>query len=562
MRLFYSVIFLLISNLIFAQSTSIPHLVEKDGCVQVYVNNKPFLLLAGELHNSSAGSACHMRPIWERLAEKNLNTVLAPVSWELVEPEEGSFDFSLVDSMITGARDHDLKLVILWFGSWKNGKSSYVPEWVKRNPKRFPLIEESNGKFQDALSPLGNKSLKADICAFVKLMEHIKEIDSKEHTVIMVQVENEMGVLGASRDFSGLANQAFEEVPSQLIKYFKKNKDDLYPAVQKAWCDNGFKTSGSWEDVFGKGDLNIGADWKTRYPKFTDELFMAWNYATYVGAIAEAGKSIYPLPMFVNAWLKQPKANIPGKYPSGGPLPHVIDIWRAAAPAIDFIAPDIYMVEEFDWVCQNYLQSGNLLFIPETKIDSSAIARSFYAFGRYRAIGFAPFGIEGGGLFNSAAPNDHSLQKGYECLKNISQIILENQAANNIDGVFLEEGQEKNSVKVGKHEVTIQRFSPGNLFEITGGKFGIEAKLCNSAAAAIIIKQKENEFLIAGTGDILIKVSKVNKQGKSPHTYISIDELIFKDGKIIHHRLNGDETAFGGPYVSEEKPKVFKIKVL
>ena len=74
-----------------------------------------------------------MEPLWANLKEGGMNTVLAVVTWEQVEPVEGQFDFTVVDEMIKAARANDLKLAILWFGSWKNGMSSYHPVWVKKD---------------------------------------------------------------------------------------------------------------------------------------------------------------------------------------------------------------------------------------------------------------------------------------------------------------------------------------------------------------------------------------------------------------------------------------------
>jgi beta-galactosidase GanA len=206
-------------NIATAQNKQAPHLENKNGSVQLVVNDKPFLMLSGELHNSSTGSAHYMRSIWPRMAKQNLNTVIAPVSWELIEAKEGVFDFSLVDSMITGARKENLKLVLIWFASWKNGISTYVPEWVKTDTKRFPLVKDKNGKTKNILSTLGENTMRSDARAFAELMKYIRKIDAEDQTVIMVQVENEIGVLdymasygGANyymRDYSDMATKAF-----------------------------------------------------------------------------------------------------------------------------------------------------------------------------------------------------------------------------------------------------------------------------------------------------------------------------------------------------------------
>src|SRR3982751_607396 len=179
--------FLFASCYVLAQS-SLPHLEKRDHITQLIVNEKPFLILGGELHNSSTSGFAYMQPIWEQMKRKNLNTVIAPVYWELIEPQEGKFDFSLVDSMIYGARKQNLHLVILWFASWKNGYSMYAPEWVKTDTERFPRVKNKKGEFSVVLSALSEASMKADAKAFKTLMQHIRLVDEKYQTVIMAQI--------------------------------------------------------------------------------------------------------------------------------------------------------------------------------------------------------------------------------------------------------------------------------------------------------------------------------------------------------------------------------------
>jgi beta-galactosidase GanA len=369
----------------------IPWLEKQGTATRLVVEGKPFLMIAGELHNSTCGGLATMRPVWKRMAAKNLNTVIATVSWELTEPEEGKFDFTLVDSMITGAREANLKLVLIWFASWKNAGSVYIPSWVKRDYEKYPRAKDGTGKPLEILSTFGEASCEADARAFAALMRHIKETDNEQQTVVMVQVENEAGMLdntgatpgNARRDFSDKANAAYSSpVPPELLSYLATHKAELHPELHRIWAEKGFRTAGSWEEVFGKSSYKPELkDWKF-YSFYTEELFMAWHYARYIEKVAAAGKAEYSLPMYVNAWLKQPFSYIPGKYPSGGPLPQVIDIWRAAAPSIDFIAPDIY-TDEFVWVCEEYTRSGNPLFIPETRGGDAGAARAFYVFGEY-----------------------------------------------------------------------------------------------------------------------------------------------------------------------------------
>lgn len=573
MKQIFYITAVLIWNVTLAQNSSIPHLENRKEDIQLYVNNEPFLMFAGELHNSSTGSTYNMRPIWSRMAKKNLNTVIAAVSWELIEPEEGVFDFSLVDSMVLGARKENLKLVVLWFASWKNGKSMYTPEWVKTDTKRFPLVKDKKGKTLSILSTLGENSLKADTKAFTELMKHIKKIDSKEQTIIMVQVQNEIGVLDyrASyggenlymRDYSEKANQAFKgQVPSELLNYLEKNKEELYLVLEKAWAENGYKKEGNWEEVFGKGIKYEGEEWKTNFSYYTEEIFMAWNYAKYVGEIAKQGKNQYPLPMFANAWIKQSKAAEPGQYPSGGPLPHVIDIWRAAAPAIDFIAADIYAVEEFDWVCEEFTRSGNPLFIPETKVDPAAAARAFYAFGKFDAMGYAPFGIDGGGLILTASPNEHSFEKVYGCLRDFAPFINKYRGSDQMTGLFISKEKDSDQVELGDYSIEVRSHSVSGVFGLFGAEVEEEGGEDKDAAGFIVIQLDTNEFLVAGgVGGSIIRISN-SKSNKWDHVgYASVDEITFVNGEMKTHRLNGDETAFGGPVIQDGEVKIFKIKM-
>jgi len=500
------------------QSNPIPHLRKQGSATQLIVDGEPFLMLAGELHNSSASSAEYMKPIWPRLAKKNLNTIIAPVYWELLEPEEGKFDFTLVDSMIQGARSNGLRLVILWFGSWKNSASTYIPVWVKKDFERFPRVKDKKGKTLEILSTFSDASRDADARAFAALMRHIREVDGAEHTVIMMQIENEVGVLKAPRDYCSAANKAFNgPVPKELMDYLVQHKDALIPEFREVWKANGYKKSGSWEKVFGKGKL-YREDWKT-LSYFTEEIFMAWNYARYVNHIAEAGKAEYPLPMFVNAWLMQPDYALPGAYPSGGPLPQVMDIWRAGALAIDLLAPDIYM-PHFKWVCESYNRSGNPLFIPETVGGMYGAARVFYAVGQHNAMGFAPFGIDG-----DRTPEDDPLDKSYDVLSQLAPIILQKQGKNMMAGVLVDKEHPTDKVQLG--EYTLQaRLAGERKPDIAGG---------------IIILTGPEEYLIAGSGlDIIFEP---NKRGNLPYIGLAtVEEGTFKNGEWVPgRRLNGDE---------------------
>jgi hypothetical protein len=506
-------------------TSQIPHLEKQGAATRLSVDGKPFLLISGELHNSTAGGYKYLRQVWKKLAEKNLNSVIATVSWELIEPVEGKFDFSLVDSTIAGAREANLKLVLIWFGSWKNSSSVYIPSWVKRDFVKYPRVKDENGKPLEILSTFGTESVSADSKAFTALMRHIKETDGEKHTVVMIQVENEMGINdhtgetpgNARRDFSDIANAAYNgPVPAKLMDYLAKHKENLFPELYRIWSANGFITSGSWEDIFGKSQFKPDSkDWEF-YSFYTEELFMAWNYASYVEKIATAGKSEYPLPMYVNAWLKQPSTSWPGRYPSGGPLPEVIDIWRAAAPSVDFISPDIY-IDDFKWVCREFTRSGNPLFIPESRGGEDGAARAFYAFGEHDAGCFSPFGID-----DIVNEKNDPVSESYSVLQKMSSLILENQGKGTMRGIL------------------VDKASPVRRFELGG--YSIEARLSggtNNVAGGIIIQTGKEEFICAGKAFDVYFISK----DKSIRIGVdAVDEGSFESGKwIAERRLNGDE---------------------
>ena len=298
------------------ENKDIPHLEKKGTTTQFIVDGKPFIALCGELTNNAATSLEYMKPVWPTLKAGNLNSVIAGVSWAMVEPEEGKFNFEIVGAVINDARKNNLKLIFIWFASWKNGMSSYIPDWVKKDNKRFPRIKINEGEPIELLTPLSEENRNADARAFAALMKYIKEVDINQRTVIMMQVENEVGVLLDSRDRSAFANEAYNgPVPQKLMSYIEKNKDNLVPELKDALKANGSKISGTWEEVFGPGKPR-GLVMPVRnlvppmtqeeqdealvtYPFYSDEVFMAWYYATYINHVVEAGKAEYPIPMFV-----------------------------------------------------------------------------------------------------------------------------------------------------------------------------------------------------------------------------------------------------------------------
>lgn len=559
-------VLILLSFKAFPQNTNqLPYLEKQHGITQLIVDNKPFLMLAGELHNSSTGGFDYMSPIWKRMADNNINTVLAVASWETVEPVEGKFNFELVDSMIIGAREEGMRLVVLWFGSWKNGRSTYVPEWVKTDTKRFPLVKNENGNTLNIISTFSTETRDADARAFAALMRHIKEIDEEEQTVVMVQVENEIGILGSKRDFSEPANKAFNSaVPAELMNYLEKNKSSIHPGVLDAWAEQGLIINGTWEEVFGKG-VRLES-WKD-LSFLPEELFTAWNYAKYVGVIADAGRAEYDLPMFVNAWLKQPGSygHAPGNYPSGGPTPQVIDVWRAGAPAIDFIAPDIYITDEFRYVCDTYSASENPLFIPETRGGAGGAARAFFAFGNYNTICFAPFGIDGSeNSFFGGSPEEDlkQISDAYSVLENLTPLIVENQGTDNLKGLLIDNNNRTNSAIIGGYKIT-GMFPRG--VRVAAADAGINIDEDNNQSSlvggALIVSTAPGEYIISGRNMTFFYKPVKQKPNTSSSGILSLEEGYMggTDGKewISTRRLNGDELQFS---LNENKSKIYKVE--
>lgn len=426
------------------ERAQIPHLRKHGDVTQLIVDGRPFLIVGGELHNSNSSSLAYMEPIWERLVTLQLNTVLVPVSWELVEPREGSFDWTLVDGLIQAARGHNLRLVLLWFGSWKNGASSYVPLWVKQDYQRFPRARRQDGRAIEVLSTFAEANRDADARAFAALLRHLRDVDGHDHTVIMVQVENEVGLLGDSRDHTDVANTAFAApVPQGLLDELLRHRDELDDQLRQRWEAAGYATSGSWMQVFGAG------------PE-TDELFMAWHYARYTDAVAAAGKAEYDLPMYANAWLNAVAdlpgfpagGQAPGDWPSGGPLPHTLDIWLAGAPHLDLLAPDMYFGDFQEW-CRNYTRRGNPLFIPEMRRDEDGPRNVFYAIGTHNAIGTSPMAVD-----SLRDPLNTPLRASYALLRQLAPLILEHQGGA-IGGFVIDVDHPRITRELGGYELEI-----------------------------------------------------------------------------------------------------------
>ncbi|MGJ5817760.1 DUF5597 domain-containing protein [Paludibaculum fermentans] len=536
--------------------------IRTNGAVkQLFVDGQPFIMLAGELHNSSASSVTYMQPIWKRLAALHVNAVIGTVNWELLEPEEGKFDYTLVDSQIQDARRHGMRLVLIWFASWKNATSSYVPMWVKLDQRRFPRmvvkprpdlpqhLASMMGATMPApnLTPLGEASMAADAKAFAALMRHIKQVDP-QHTVIMMQVENETGLLGDSRDRSPLAEAAWAKpVPAALMDHLVKNKASLLPETQKVWGANGYKASGTWSEVFGTDN-------------FAEEAFMAWHVGRYMNRVVEAGKAELPLPMYVNAWLgPQPQMDQPGQYPSGGPVARVMDIYHAAGPAIDLLAPDIY-VQDFKGTCALYARSGNPLFIPEARAITGHL---FWSLGQHAGMGFSPFGIED-------MKEDSQLAEAYAFLGPMLPVLAKAQAEGKVRGVLFEPDQTE-TVSLAGYQV---RFTSSRTrIQLDAGQAPVDPAVVrrqqpvsdspfgppppDTRPQGLLISTGPDEFLMVGSG--LMATFAAASPGPKITEIGYIDEGSFENGHwVAGRRLNGDE---GRPVLRSGRFGAIKVKL-
>ena len=360
---------LLASSSIQAQTdASMPRIARQGDRYALMVDGAPYLMLGAQINNSSAWPGS-IEKAWPALEAMHVNTVEAPVYWEQMEPKQGSFDYSAIDMLLAGAREHKARLVLLWFGTWKNGSPGYTPGWVKLDHAKYPFLVGKDGKHYFSIPPSDTALLAADRTAFVALMRHLKQADP-QHTVIMVQVENESGVWGTARDYSPATEKLFAQpVPAAVLKAMGKTQ------------------AGSWAEVFGDD---------------ADEFFHAWSIACYINQVAEAGKREYPLPLYVNAALRNPlHPSRPPSFESGAPTDDVLPIWKAAAPAIDVLAPDIYLADyaSYTKVLELYHRPDNAMFVPETG-NAPAYPRYFFAALGAQTIGWSPFGMDKTGYVN------------------------------------------------------------------------------------------------------------------------------------------------------------------
>ena len=504
-----------------ALAQDMPHLQKKDNRYAFTVDGKPFLMLGAQINNSSSWPAA-LSTAWPALEAMHVNTVEAPVYWETMEPAPGQFDFSTVDMLINGAREHHLHLVILWFGTWKNGQNHYVPEWIKSDPKKYPRQITQYGKLLDVMSPNSPANLDADKHAFTALMHHIRETDATQHTVIMMQVENESGGIGSVRDYSATAQKLFNA--------------DVPPALASAL----HKKPGTWQQVFGPD---------------ADERFAAFSTSSYINEVAKAGKAEYPLPMYCNVWITYPvhalenrdraTAGAGQEYPSGGAQQQNLDVWKAAAPAIDILAPDFYSGEIpfFHSVVAAYSRPDNPLFIPETALNKDLLGPLFfYALG-HGAIGFSPFGVDRSGWF--VGPD--AKMPDWLSQNNALFTPIEEQVAQwNLDGKLQtaveEKGSERQRLHFGSTDAVVSFGFPQKDGQLPPGTPDLQGR-------AMVAQTGPMEFVVTGFDASVSFVQAAAPEGKAQTQQIEIlraEEGQYVNGTWQTTRIwNGDQTDRG-----------------
>jgi hypothetical protein len=503
-----------------AGARPIPAIVEKAGHYALMVDGKPYLMLGVQANNSSAWPA-YLDKVWPAAETLHANTVELPVYWEQIEATQGKFDFSVVDLMLKQAREHHLHLVLLWFGTWKNGSSHYTPDWIKLNQEKYPFLQNEKSETLDSPSPFSEPFLKADKAAFRALMRHLKVADS-QRTVLLMQVENEAGVWGGVRDFGPAAQKAFEgQVPDKLVKGLGKQ-------------------SGTWQQVFGDD---------------ADETFEAWFTAAYIEQVAAAGKAEYPLPLYVNAALRDPlHPGKPPSYESGGPTDNNIALWKIAAPSISVVAPDIYIPDyaKYMKVMDLYGRKDNPLLIPETG-NSRAYARYVFAAIGHGAIGWSPFGLDLTRYSNEAtgpeAMEESALKpfaQQYALLAPIAGKLAEAKLEGKLVGTSEDPEQHTQEIPLGRWKVVVQYGMPsfGNWMKPKGNT--------PPDGGVVVVELAQDEYLVAGH-HARVDFAPTFAPGKK-RLFLKVEEGTYDAaGNWKTARIwNGDQTDYGLNLKSDE----------
>lgn len=511
---------------VFSAAAQLPQLTADH---RLLVDGKPYFILGGQAHNSSAWPAV-LPAVWTAVGAMHANTLEVPVYWEQVEPEEGRFDLSLVDTLLVQARERHVRLVLLWFGTWKNGSNHYMPGWMKLQAGKYPNCIGSKGDPIDSPSPVFEATLEADVKAFSAFMRYLKKAD-EQHTVIMVQVENEPGAWGTVRDYSAAAQKLFDgAVPAALLK------QEVLAALGHG--------GGGGEKHFGDGTghPSSGNSWSAVFGADADEYFQAWYVARFIGEVAAAGKAEYALPLYVNVALRDPLTHpTANQYESGGATDNVIPIYKAAAPAIDLVAPDIYLPEHEKCltVIDLYTRKDNALFVPEAALTGDKV-RYLYSVVAHGGIGFSPFGIDG-----ESSDSLEAFGREYAVLTPLLPLLADR--AGKVSALLEPDDHTDQTVSVDGWQVRgVFGTGRGDHRRFNGRPSG---KL-------LVIQQDKNTFFVVGT---LARITFSPDGGKKPWQYLRVEEGAYVNGVFKPSRiLNGDETDWGGPAFGAE-PTLIRV---
>ena len=461
----------------------------------------PFPILGGELSNSAVTCVEDIDNVMPRMRALGLNTVLVPAYWELLESTEGRFDFTLTDRVIDKARENGLKVIFLWFGAWKNSMSCYAPLWFKTDTKRFPRAMTKTGKPMEIASCFSANVLQADNKAFTAFMRHLAEKDKGIGTVIMLQIENEIGMLEAARDHSPLAENTYDA-----------------PIPKVLWKTLGLRQRKTWRECFGDDP-------------YGEEKFMAYHYAKYVEQLAQTARSIYDMPLYVNAAMNS-RGRQPGQYPSAGPLAHLADFWHAGAPSIDLLAPDIYDTGFKGWA-DRYALPDNQLFVPESRCCENSGVRALYVFGEHRAIGFSPFAID-----QSEPQSTASVTEAYRLIRQVFD--LEEVSSYRRWGLLFDQEDKERTIIDDKTVITCRHFYtlPWDPRATDGSEW--------PEGGAMLLRLANDEYLLAGSGIVVSFATEYEKQFEE-------EKELGEDGFVAEGKPSKEQKSIPNRFLGKRK---------
>ena len=499
---------------------------------------EPLLLLGTQTHNSSVGDPEMMARELAAVKAYGGNLLEAPIYWYKLEREPGQYDFSDVDDLLSLCRENDLYLILLWFGTSKNGHPNYVPEWVKLHPETYRLAQGPDGGHVASLSPLCPATLEADSRAFAALMAHLKEADGQQRTVLAVQVENEMGLANTDMDYSPEAREIYEKGVPQC----------LYGVELE---DMGVEPSGS--------------SWRGRFGRHAHEAFMAWAHAEFMNQVAKAGKKQYGLPIYTNVMLGENGFEEPGAcYNSGAAVGRVLDIYKKVATSIDLLCPDMYVEEreKYRRVLARYARPDNPLMIPETCTGGEATAMNMMeAFADFGCIGFACFGgssaLDEEGRLMPAA---REVALSMKAVRGVAPLLIRYRGTGRVHALVQQEFMAKQYLKLERWHIEARFISANPVGYRLGSRINTRnpenADVMTTRGRALLIQTEENEFYLSGCGVMVDFRYRPDPTEENPYpllqsrqsgtlNFLSVEEGHFEGERWVCDRYrNGDESNF------------------